>query len=179
MITPNGDEISFGNSFDEVSGGRLEGDASSSTVGPKTENIYFPGTFEAGAEFVFEVRLFASRGPSLDEWTVSVVQFGVLVVEETGTGDSFAFIFNSIGAPTASPTITQQPSPAFVTACSLSTSQCCTSVDCSLDVLGDLCVGELCYYESAVRVTLSFVAPGMIREKLRCSIALTHLGVPS
>jgi uncharacterized protein YfaP (DUF2135 family) len=102
VLTPGGNHIWNGNTFDSVSNGRLDHDDVPQRAGLYVENVYFPldGTALAGT-YTYFVRNFRQRGVAPDAWKIEVHMGDKLIVQNFGTTatqtNSDLFTFNYDG----------------------------------------------------------------------------------
>jgi hypothetical protein len=86
VLTPGGDHIWNGNTFDSVSNGRLDHDDIPKGAGLYVENVYFPldGTAPAGT-YTYLVRNFKQGGVAPDAWKIEVHMGDKLIAQNFGT----------------------------------------------------------------------------------------------
>jgi hypothetical protein len=159
VTTPDDTDIFFGNLFDPISGGRLEGDVVPDGFDFYAENIYFPvdGSAPAG---VYEYLI---RGNGEEPWNVIVALNFTVVGNVSGVGDqSFTYQFGEI-APTNVPVPVPTPAPSGFTpfptgnCSSLLEDQCCESEDCQEM---SSCSNRNCVRNGNPRFTLTWVGEG-------------------
>jgi uncharacterized protein YfaP (DUF2135 family) len=86
VLTPGGDHIYYGNTFDSASNGRLDHDDIPRKVGLYVESVYFPldGTAPMG-NYTYFVRNWRQRGVAPDAWKFEVYVGDNLVAQNFGT----------------------------------------------------------------------------------------------
>lgn len=87
VIDPSGERIDFINTT-AASGGQLDHDAICEP-NPSVENIFWPDDQAPAGQYTVAVDLFNSCGDGVEaEWHLTVTVDGVVVIDETGSGDS-------------------------------------------------------------------------------------------
>lgn len=155
VTTPGGEELSFVNVFDPLSGGRLGEETDQFGSGFHVENVFFPHGLTLGT-FTFVVRPI-STFQEVDEWTVDVVDNGQVVASESGYGPSSQFSYRKTSTPANAqplPTLSPVQQPSNDPSCSIFFDECCSDSDCPTGL--DLCVQKSCIRRGNPRFTLTW-----------------------
>jgi hypothetical protein len=86
VLTPAGDHLYYGNTYDSVSNGRVDHDDKPQKTGLYVENVYFPldGTAPVGT-YTYLVRNWKQRGVAPDAWKLEVYMGDKLIAQNFGT----------------------------------------------------------------------------------------------
>jgi hypothetical protein len=160
VTTPGGEELSFVNFFDPLSGGRVGEETDQFGSGFHVENVFFPKDGSTLGTFNFLVRPI-STFQGADKWTVDVVANGEVVMSESGYGESSQFSYRKTSTPSSptngpAPTLSpnQRPSDGGDHSCSIFFDECCSDSDCQTGL--DLCVQKTCIRDGNPRFTLTW-----------------------
>jgi hypothetical protein len=142
--TPSGAVISRDTNHDPQSGGRLGETPPQAAFGFQLEYVFFPTSGAPVGTYHCFVESISTRGIGADVWKVQIYEFGNLVQEESGIGDSRRYTYQRVFLPTPPAMFpissSPFPSPALPTNPPIRAGppsrvcpakfECCDSIDC-------------------------------------------------
>ena len=151
--TPDGTILSYANTFDEVSGGRVGEDTDQVGLDFHVENVYFPLTGSPAGTYSYYVRPLRTTYRS-DVWMLSVGDGVSEVARHTGTGFSTTYFYYKGAVPTISPAPAVVPPPTG-RPCMSPFDECCSDEACLFD--GEICIHRTCIDDGSLRFTLTWI----------------------